>query len=200
MDRRLIFIDGIPGSGKTTTALWLAEQLRQSGHAAVAHVEMDDPHPLHTFWTWGDGYREDDIVTEAFSAAKFTERLNAKAAKLVKRIASNSEVSIIEAYPFQLPVRNHLKMGASMPEIEQFFTEFQSAVAPSNPLLIFIDRPNMRGTFEAAIRQRGPAFEHLLIHSITRSPYGRRHRLSGFEGTLAFYETCRHKNKKTPPR
>ena len=190
VNRQLVFVEGIPGSGKTTTAIWLADQLRARGLPATAYREMHEPHPLHAFWTWGDGYREGEVVTEPYAPAKFTDRLNEKAAAFVQRLIAQGESAVVEAYPFQLPVRNHLKMGASRADIERFFSRFQAVVSPAKPLLVFLEAHDMARTFQEAIRQRGADFEQLFIGSITRSPFGRRRQLRGFDGALCFYREC----------
>ena len=48
MNRQLVFVEGVSGSGKTTTATWLAGELRARGRPGPAYPEMDDPHPLHS--------------------------------------------------------------------------------------------------------------------------------------------------------
>jgi thymidylate kinase len=45
---RLVLFEGIFGSGKTTTAAWLASLLNNVGFEAVHHWESDPKHPIHT--------------------------------------------------------------------------------------------------------------------------------------------------------
>jgi len=46
MTHRLILVEGLPGAGKTTTALWLAKELRQRGNQVDLVLENDHPSPL----------------------------------------------------------------------------------------------------------------------------------------------------------
>lgn len=108
----------------------------------------------------------------------------------MQRVIAQGESAVVEAYPFQLPVRNHLRMGASRADIEQYFSRFQAVVSPAKPLLVFLESHDMARTFQEVIRQRGTDFEQLFICSITRSPFGRRHQLRGFDGALGFYREC----------
>jgi hypothetical protein len=190
VNQQLVFVEGIPGSGKTTTATWLADQLRARGLPATAYLETDEPHPLHAFWTWGDGYREGEVVTEPYAPAKFTDRLSDKAAAFVQRLIAQGELAVVEAYPFQLAVRNHLRMGASRADIEHFYCRFQAVVSPAKPLLVFLEAHDLARTFQAAIRERGADFEQRLIGSITRSPFGRCRHFQGLDGVLVFYREC----------
>lgn len=180
--QQLIFVDGVPGSGKTTTAFWLAEVLRQRGIETQAWWEGDEGHPLHSFWTWDDGYSDLAEIEVPFDANVFTDRVVDRLAKLV----SSEGTKVIEGYPFQSVVRIHLKMGSTTQQIRNYFTAFSVVVAPLEPLLIFLDPPDRQRHFEDACAVRGEAFEKLLIGSATRSPYGRRHKLEGWDGLLQF--------------
>jgi hypothetical protein len=42
---KLYIVEGIPGSGKTTTATWLAEKLNEQGKIANLYLEGDPKHP-----------------------------------------------------------------------------------------------------------------------------------------------------------
>jgi predicted kinase len=42
---RLVIIEGIMGSGKSTTARWIAAQLEAAGLRALAITERVEPHP-----------------------------------------------------------------------------------------------------------------------------------------------------------
>jgi thymidylate kinase len=46
-DTKLILVDGLPGSGKTTTATWLASRLLSDGHAVALYPENHPEHPLY---------------------------------------------------------------------------------------------------------------------------------------------------------
>jgi hypothetical protein len=43
---KLVLVEGLPGSGKSTTAQFLARQLRLAGHPASWHHEGETPHPV----------------------------------------------------------------------------------------------------------------------------------------------------------
>jgi len=188
LPHRLIFVEGIPGAGKTTTTQWLGDGLRARGLNASAHLEMDEAHPLHAFWSWGDGDADAGIITEPYSAPEFSRRLIHNLKLLVRQLVAEDRYAVVEAYPFQLGIRTHMRMGAGHGDLEWFFAEFQRALEPANPLLILIESTNIEATFRAAVADRGAWFEQALIKSITRCPYGRSHNLAGFEGTLRFYE------------
>jgi hypothetical protein len=58
---RLVIVEGIMGSGKSTTARWIAAQLEAAGLRALAITERVEPHPVrgtdgldHWFQPWLD--------------------------------------------------------------------------------------------------------------------------------------------------
>ena len=182
---QLILIDGIPGSGKSTTARWLADTLRNTGISAQCYLETDDPHPLHSFWSWDDGYCEQ--IEAPYDADLYTQRIISKCEVLVNRTLATDTVNVIECYPFQSAVKIHLKMGATNSEINEYFLRFQQAISPLNPVLIFFDPPNLDQTFKAICRERGTESAEYLVGAVVRSPYGRRRELQGWEGMLTFH-------------
>lgn len=183
----LILVEGLPGSGKTTTTRWIAETLQRLGINARAYLERDEPHPLHAFWTWGDGYRDDEVVEEPFAADKFTRRIVEKWKALVRATQIGDDVCVVEGYPFQSPVRSHLRMGSSRGEIERDFRQFQDAMGAVPALLIYLDVETMETTFDTIVRERGVEFRDLFVGSVVKAPYGRSRGLAGWTGALDFY-------------
>jgi thymidylate kinase len=45
---RLIFVEGMPGAGKSTTAIRIADWLRARGEAAHAYHELADDNPIRS--------------------------------------------------------------------------------------------------------------------------------------------------------
>ena len=186
---RIIFIDGLPGAGKTTMATWLAHELRTRGYSACVVLEGDDPHPLHAFWTWGDGFVEGEVISQPFDPAIFSERLIERFCAFVAELASAHHIGVVEAYPFQSVVRAHLRMGATPDDVTACFDEIVAVIAAASPLLVLIDHADARRLFTRTLAERGERFACYFIGSIERSPYGRKQRLAGLDGVLAFYET-----------
>ena len=148
---------------------------------------MDDPHPLHCFWTWGDGYLSNEIVKDPYTPEEFTRRLLRKCSAFVEEVRGGDSARIVEAYPFQLVARNHLRMGATDTDILNSCRRFAECVAPLQPLLIFLDSSDWETTLRRTIADRDDHFNDLFINSICRSPYGLKHGLHGLSGALSFY-------------
>ena len=53
---RLVIVEGIMGSGKSTTTLNIADRLEASGIPAIGITEGVDPHPIRFDWDvpWAD--------------------------------------------------------------------------------------------------------------------------------------------------
>src|SRR6185437_8981735 len=47
LETRLIFVEGLPGAGKTTTSTYIAERLRRKRLAVETWAEVEPDHPLN---------------------------------------------------------------------------------------------------------------------------------------------------------
>jgi hypothetical protein len=62
-DTRLIFVERLPGAGKTTTASWLASRLRSECLRVTLFLEHQPEHPLNV---GGTLHPSGEITGEAF--------------------------------------------------------------------------------------------------------------------------------------
>ena len=62
-DTRLIFVEGLPGLGKTTTASWLASRLHSEHLDICLYLEHQSSHPLNV---GGDSFPAGDVLGEPF--------------------------------------------------------------------------------------------------------------------------------------
>lgn len=143
MGRKLILIDGITRSGKSTTAQYLAFQYRMNGHDASWYRENDAEHPLI--------YRDEDIE-ELHDPAKvrvycdaFLDMLQAFA----DRIKDSGSVHIVENHYLQNTVWIMLQNDFQFDEIAEFFNRINNTIALLETTVLYFHRQNV----SAAIRR-----------------------------------------------
>jgi hypothetical protein len=184
---QLVLIDGAPGLGKTTAVANLADALR--GDATLKAVFCHEyDHPLHAFWTWGDGYDPNEVVTDPFSAEKFIVRLLARTYAFVDQVLSAQMVAVLETYPFQSPVRNMLKMLGTERDCAEYISRFSQAVAGCRPLLVYFEHDAWGERIRRLAADRGDRFKDLFFEAFYRSPWGRKHGAHAPEDVIAFYK------------
>ena len=100
LDTKLIVVDGLPGSGKSTTCQWLELQLQRSGIKARWLPEAEIPHPLWWYTQWdGATYLPPDF--DQIPMTKFIETSLAKWIDFVALVQASEAVYIPESAFFQ---------------------------------------------------------------------------------------------------
>ena len=133
MRTRLVIIEGIMGSGKSTTARWIAARLEEAGLRALAITERVDPHPVrgtdgleHWFQPWLD------ITTEGLVA-----RCLAKWRSFVAEAQATETIYSLDGQLFHGDLTNLFLMGAPPAELAKYCESVADIARPLAPLLIY---------------------------------------------------------------
>lgn len=182
---KLVFIDGIPGSGKTTTARALESVLAQRSVEVRCFLEEHPDHPLNvggplhpsgrtTGATFFGRYTVDSFVDESLrrwrAFVNVAERADA--------------VQVVESYPYQSAARVLLQMDASTDRIREYAAAVEQIVNVLQPVVIYFDRRDVAGALRAISEERGPEWTAYAVQLVTECPYGRRRGVHDLEGAL----------------
>jgi hypothetical protein len=174
---RLIFVEGFPGAGKSTTAQFLARLLARQGRAARWVYEEETPHPLvppppsHGYGSW-----------EAFADARV-----ARWRAFTAAAADYDVVLVPESALLQTPVATMLMRNAEPAVIEDLVHRLVASAGPLRPALVYLGQQDPEAAFRAIGERRGMAW---LLHHIQASAgfaFTRERGLSGFDGLLAYW-------------
>jgi hypothetical protein len=185
-DTKLVFIEGLPGSGKTTTAGILAAALAERGTAVSCFLEDQTGHPLNV----GGALHPAGRTTGAALFARYTpeayvdESLQRWRAYVTAAEAGDT-VQILESYPYQNSVRILLQMDDALDRIRAYASAVEELVLPLRPVLVYLERRDQAGALQAIAEQRGADWTAYATELITDSPVGRRRGLRGIAGALA---------------
>ncbi len=183
---RLIFIEGLPGSGKSTTARNLTAWLVGAGVAAHRFLEVEPDHPLNV---GGELHPAGMTLGRALFARYTVEAYVAESLQRWQRFVAlaggDQATSVVESYPYQNAVRVLLQMDASPDRIKQYVAEVEEIVQPLAPVLIYLDRTDSSRAVQATSQQRGEAWTSYAIQLISDCPYARRRELAGESGVMA---------------
>jgi hypothetical protein len=174
---RLIFVEGFPGAGKSTTAQFLARQLTRHGRLARWVYEEEVPNPFVPAPPPG-GYR----TWEQFADMR-VERWRVFAAA-----ASDYDVTVIpESALLQLPVFTMLRRNNDPSAIAALVSRLVETAAPLRPTLVYLARRDPEAAFRAIRERRGLAW--LLQHAASSDGYAftQARGLSGVDGLLAYW-------------
>jgi hypothetical protein len=178
---QLILIEGFPGSGKSTTAQWLARQWQVAGRACGWFYEQQPDHPVVGIPAGAD-YK----TWEAYFAYR-RQRWSAFAAETARGRA----LSIVESALLQYPVFVTLRRGVATETIVAFLRSVADIIRPLAPRLVYLQAPDPDTTYRAIIARRGGvALIETLLPAYETGEAGeffRARGLHGFDGLLAYW-------------
>jgi len=173
---RVIFVEGFPGAGKSTTAQFLARLLNRCGHAARWVYEGEAQHPLVPRAagrprSW-----------ESFAEARVAQWRAFAAA------AEDYDVTVIpESALLQGPVATMLTRNADPKAIETLVHRLVESAAPLQPRLVYLARQHPEAAFRAIGERRGLAWLLQHVQGSAGFAFTQTRGLSGLEGLLAYW-------------
>jgi hypothetical protein len=173
---RILFIDGLPGSGKSTAAEALGHHLSNSR----VFLESAPHHPLLVATPDQMGAAFADIHA-IHSWSSFAAAALGKLDSFLKT-AERDVLYVFESHPIQSTVRVLFQLDAPQTAIWQFWSDLQDRLAFARPRLIFFHDDHPLQAVKDITRKRGPAWESYLIEALEQSPWMRVRALSGAEG------------------
>ena len=170
---QILFIDGLPGSGKSTAA----EAVGGSISDSRVFVESAPNHPLLVSTPDQMGAAFADIH-EIHSAGSFA----AAALGLLESFlegAGHNLLYVFESHPIQSTVRVLFQLDAPQTTILQFWSDLQDRLAVVQPRLIYFQERNPLQALKEINRKRGPTWENYLLEALEQSLWMRARALSG---------------------
>lgn len=184
---RLVIIEGIMGSGKSTTARWIAARVEEAGLRAVAITERVAPHPLrgtdgleHWFQPWLD------VTTEGLA-----DRCLAKWRSFVGEAQTTETIYAVDGQLFHGDMTNLFLMGASPAALAKYCETVVGIARPLAPLLIYFYQPDITRAIHTIAAERGEEWIKYQVDWKLQTPYSGRLGLAGLDGLVALYKDYR---------
>lgn len=180
MKTNLIIVEGLPGSGKSTTAATIAEELRKKGKRVVCVDEGAAEHPAD----YAD-YDFPDFETER-------ARILEKWCEFVKT-ADRDTVYVFNCIFLQNPMcETMMRFGMEEVQSRDYIAEIAEIIKPLSPVVVYIDLPNVKAAVDAVLDERGNDWLNAVVDYHVAQGYGKQNGLSGYEG----YIKCLEERKK----
>jgi hypothetical protein len=174
---RLIFVEGFPGAGKSTTAQFLARRFARGGGRVRWIYEGEVPNPFVPPQPAGG-----DHSWEQF-ADRRVARWRAFAAA-----AEEQDVTLIpESALLQLPVFTMLRRNVDSSVIVALVARLVEAASLLRPRLVYLARRNPEAAFRATGERRGLAWLLPLVANSAGYTFIQERGLSGLDGLLAYW-------------
>lgn len=195
MTTRLIICDGIVGSGKSSTADFLARYLQFKGIPAKFSGE-DGPLRIHALhrpprasippeYIPGEPLDPSDKVK--MNPEAFVEESLRRWAALAKGMASSEDVLVADGHVFHGAADQLHFLDASPQLIEDYIAQIFETIKGFDPLLVHLIRHDTNRALRETCQARGPMWTRHQVDWKVGSPYGQRHRYEGFDGLVSLF-------------
>jgi hypothetical protein len=177
---RLILVEGMIGSGKTTTAGYLADWLARRGEEVRAFDEGAADHPIRT-------RRVDELLAApapgdpgAYSAGQWR--------RLAERCLRDDQTIILESVFLQNSVMPAFIDGAPVAAVTDICAEIQRQAAPAEPFLIYLRPTDIAAAIARVHETRGEPWSSRNVAYVQDCPWARRRNLRGRDAVVRLYQ------------
>jgi thymidylate kinase len=189
-ETKLILLEGIPGSGKSTMAQTLLHDLAAEGIAARWWYEEEVGHPVYVF--------RDRASLHAVLGALRTGRYREVVARALDQwrafagaLRSTEQVVLLDGCLFGYLTWSLFPHAVPAAEIHAYLAEVVRLLMPVAPCLVYLYQDDIAASLRRVCSARGTAIEHNYIQHVQESAYGQRHGLRGFTGLVSYWTAYR---------
>lgn len=187
-ETRFIFVEGIMGSGKSTTAWFLTEELQRNRIAARFLAEgptVEEPqHPLriapafsHPQAIWLDLTVEEFVTTSLHKWHDFVEA-----------VLQCPDVILCDGLLFHGNMTDLLLMNADGAVLRHYVAQILACLQRLKPAVIYFSHPDITQALRRICDERGREWEAYQVNWKVSSPYGIQRSLHGFDGLVQLYQ------------
>ena len=175
MDRKLVLIEGLPGSGKTTTAEYLATQLNDSGNPSQWFSEAAQDNPI-------------TLSMEDIQAPDFRYRILQQWRAFAQRNVEREVSTVIESSFWQYTALCMVYTEHMDEEVLLFNKLISTEIGPLSPALIYLDHDDANTAMNRVIDARGSGWVDNVLKIHMEAAWFKSRGLSGLDGFMQFWE------------
>lgn len=179
---KLVILEGIMGSGKTTNTLRLADKLNACGCSAIGITEGASPHPIRFDW---------DVPWSEMPPAQLAKSATTRWKAYADRARVLDAISVVDGQLFHGNLTSLFLLEADTRLMHDYINEITATIRPLDPLLIYFQHTDIDQAIRSIAAERGSAWVQYQFEWKLASPYARRRDLNGLEGLITLYRDYR---------
>jgi thymidylate kinase len=183
---KLILVEGIPGSGKSTMGQYLESHIAAAGVPVTWWYEEQKGHPLYIF---DDEASLRDVVAD-LRAGRFGKLVDAaliKWGRFAEETARGDAVVILDSCLFGYLTWSLFPQEAPVDLIARYVLDVGRIIRDTMPCLICLYQEDVARTLTRLCETRGRSWTDAFVKSAEQAPYHKRRNLRGFAGLVAYW-------------
>jgi hypothetical protein len=179
-------VEGLPGSGKSTTAKYVARRLDEAHVPGRLLQEVEPDHPLNVGGALHPaGATTGEVLFERYTIDAYVAESLERWHAFVTSVSGLDTTSVLDSYPYQNAARVLLQMDAPLSLIQAYIARVEAIARPLAPVLVYLRTQPTPEAVGAVARGRGEAWTAYAIQVITNCPYAHHRQLTGAPGAVA---------------
>lgn len=176
MKTNLIIVEGLPGSGKSTTAAMIAEELVKKGKHVICIDEGVQEHPAD--------YADYDFPDFKTERKKILDKWRA-----FIEVYDKDSIYVFNCVYLQNPMcETMMRFDMNEEESKGYIMEITEIIKPLNPIIIYINQPDAKAAIDRVLDERGENWLNAVINYHVSQGYGKRNNLYGYSGYIKCLE------------
>jgi hypothetical protein len=175
---KLILVEGIPGTGKSTVAQFVNLHLNACGRPSSWCHEEHVAHPLRLFYA----------PERHLSCSDYSDEAVVRWQSYVAELHRKDQIAVLDAAFLQNHIRSMLIFDCDRDEMFRLAGRIESLIASLDPILIYLKPKDVERNFRDVVEVRGQRMLELWIEAHDQYPYARKAQAEGYPGFIAFWK------------
>ncbi len=181
MKTNLIIVEGLPASGKSTTAGLITDELLKKGYKVICVDEGASDHPAD--------YADYDFPDFDTERTRILEKW-----KSFVHGSSPDMIYVFNCIFLQNPMcETMMRFGMDESASKKYIAEIAEIIRPLSPVIVYIDQPDVRRSIGLVLDERGDEWLNAVISYHVDQGYGKENGLSGYDGYIKCLEERRNR-------